>query len=54
VPAFDVALLPAAFAPWVQDIGERVQCPIDYVAAEVMVNTGAVLGRSSVSAEAAR
>jgi putative DNA primase/helicase len=45
VPAFDPALLPTSFAPWIADIAERAQCPIDFVAIAAVVAAGAVLGR---------
>jgi putative DNA primase/helicase len=46
VPAFDVdRLLPAAFAPWVRDIAERSQAPVDFVAVAALVGTAAVVGR---------
>jgi len=31
VAPLDTALLPAALAPWICDISERMQCPPDYV-----------------------
>ena len=45
VPTLDPLLLPASLRPWVEDVAERVQCPIDYPAAGVMVALGAVVGR---------
>jgi putative DNA primase/helicase len=45
VPPFRLALLPAALAPWVADIADRVQCPPDFVAVGVMVAAAAVIGR---------
>ena len=45
VPTMDPRLLPGALRPWVEDVAERVQCPIDYPAAGVMVALGAVVGR---------
>jgi Protein of unknown function (DUF3987)/Bifunctional DNA primase/polymerase, N-terminal len=42
---FNPDLLPEAFKPWVIDIAERVQCPIDFVAAAAMVAVSAVIGR---------
>ncbi len=45
VPPFSLALLPAALAPWVADIADRVQCPPDFVAVGVMVAAAAVIGR---------
>jgi len=37
--------LPAALAPWVADVADRVQCPPDFVAVGVMVAAAAVIGR---------
>ena len=45
VPAFDAALLPDALRPWVADIAERMQCPIDFPAVGVMIALAAVVGR---------
>src|SRR5713226_1916186 len=45
VPPFSLALLPAALAPWVADIADRVQCPPDFVAVGVMVAAAGVIGR---------
>jgi hypothetical protein len=45
VPPFSLALLPAALAPWVADIADRVQCPPDFVAVGVMLAAAAVIGR---------
>jgi len=46
VPAFPAAaLLPTALAPWITDIAERAQCPIDFVAVAGVVAAGAVVGR---------
>jgi putative DNA primase/helicase len=39
------ALLPASVRPWIVDIAERMQCPVDYPAAAAMVALGAVIGR---------
>ncbi len=45
MPPFHLALLPAALAPWVADVADRVQCPPDFVAVGVMVAAAAVIGR---------
>jgi hypothetical protein len=45
VKAFDLDLLPATIAPWVADIAERMQCPLDFVAVPALVALGAVIGR---------
>ena len=45
VPPFDAdKLLPATLAPWVKDIAERMQCPIDYVGVAIMIACGSVIG----------
>ncbi|MGE3109816.1 MAG: YfjI family protein [Phycisphaerales bacterium] len=45
VMAFDPYLLPVTLGPWVVDIAERIQCPIDFSAVAAMVALGAVVGR---------
>jgi hypothetical protein len=45
VDPFCSDFLPAALAPWVQDIADRLQCPADYVAVSAMTALGAVVGR---------
>jgi len=45
VPDFDPIMLPEALRLWVEDIADRVQCPIDYPAAGVMVALGSIVGR---------
>jgi putative DNA primase/helicase len=45
VMAFDPALLPEALRPWIVDIADRVQCPIDFPAVAVMIALSAVVGR---------
>jgi hypothetical protein len=45
VPAFELGLLPEAFRPWVGDIAERAQCPVDFVAVAAVVAAASVLGR---------
>jgi putative DNA primase/helicase len=45
VPQFDLAYLPDAIAPWVADIADRMQCPLEYVAVPAIVALGAALGR---------
>jgi putative DNA primase/helicase len=44
VKPFDLAMVPAAFAPWIEDIAERMQCPPDYPAISAMVALGAAIG----------
>lgn len=45
VASFDPYLLPESFRGWIEDIAERVQCPIDYVAVGAMVPLAAIVGR---------
>jgi len=45
VPVFDTALLPEPLKPWVEDIAERMQCPIEFAAVAVMVACGSIVGR---------
>jgi putative DNA primase/helicase len=45
VQAFDPLLLPNSLRPWVTDIAERMQCPLDFVAIPAMVALGSVIGR---------
>jgi Protein of unknown function (DUF3987)/Bifunctional DNA primase/polymerase, N-terminal len=44
VPAFDPDILPEKIAPWLKDIAERRQVPIDFVAAPAMVMFGSLIG----------
>lgn len=45
VAEFDPALLPAALRPWISDIAERMQCPVDFPAVGAMIALSAVVGR---------
>lgn len=45
VPAFDLALLPDAFHPWLKDIQERMQCPLDFLGVGAMVGVAGLVGR---------
>lgn len=44
VPEFDTRLLPPVFRQWVEDIAERMQCPVEFLAVGAMVAAGAVVG----------
>ncbi|HEX5731676.1 MAG TPA: DUF3987 domain-containing protein [Blastocatellia bacterium] len=44
VPAMQPELLPEPFAPWLTDIAERMQCPLDYPAVGAMVAIAATVG----------
>jgi hypothetical protein len=45
VPAFDPAFLPDTLAPWIADIAERMQCPVDFVGVSVLIALAATVGR---------
>lgn len=45
VEAFDPNLLPETLRPWLEDIAERIQCPIDFPAVGAMVALSALVGR---------
>jgi putative DNA primase/helicase len=45
VAPFEIAFLPDSIAPWIVDIAERMQCPLDFVAVPAFVALGSVLGR---------
>ena len=45
VQAFDPALLPSSLRPWILDIAERVQCPLDYPAVGAVIALASVIGR---------
>ena len=44
VPAFDTAMLPDAFRPWIEDIAERMQVPPEFAAVPAMIAAGSVIG----------
>ena len=45
VEAFDYEFLPHALRDWVKDIGNRLQCPPDYVAVAAITALGTLIGR---------
>lgn len=45
VMPFDPSLIPTSLSPWVQDIAERMNCPMDLVAIPAMVAAGSLIGR---------
>jgi hypothetical protein len=45
VAPFDLSFLPNSIAPWVADIAERMQCPLDFVAIPATVGLASVTGR---------
>ncbi|MFO0389468.1 MAG: DUF3987 domain-containing protein [Alphaproteobacteria bacterium] len=44
VAALDPAIIPEPLRAWVVDISDRMQCPIDYVAASSIVALGSLIG----------
>ena len=44
VASFDPDALPASLAPWICDISDRMQCPLDFVAIPALVALGSVVG----------
>ncbi len=44
VPKLDVSCLPAVLKAGVVDITDRLQCPLDYVVASLIVSAGALIG----------
>lgn len=44
VPKFDSRLLPRVFQDWLCDIGDQMQCPIEFLAVGALVAAGAVVG----------
>ena len=45
VMTFNPSLLPSQFRAWVEDVAERMNCPIDLVAIPAMVSASALIGR---------
>jgi Protein of unknown function (DUF3987) len=45
VASFEPEFLPDAIAPWVMDIADRMQCPLDYVGVAAIAALGSMLGR---------
>jgi putative DNA primase/helicase len=45
VKAFDPVLLPLTLRPWIVDIADRMQCPLDFPAVTSMVALSGILGR---------
>ena len=45
VERFPLLALPDAFAPWVQDVAERMQCPPDFVAVPMLVAAASLVAR---------
>jgi hypothetical protein len=45
VPTMTADILPHGLRPWLTDIADRVQCPLEYVAISAMVAIAAIIGR---------
>jgi hypothetical protein len=45
VPTLHGGMLPAGLRPWMEDIAERMQVPLEYVAIPALVAAGAIVGR---------
>jgi len=45
VKAFDLSMMPDTLGPWISDIAERMQAPIEFVAVPAIVAAGSVIGR---------
>jgi len=45
VPPFNALLLPKALRPWLSDIAERAQCPLDFLAAGATVTLASQIAR---------
>ncbi len=45
VEPFNSDFLPDTLAPWVDDIGNRLQCPLDYLGTTALTALGTVIGR---------
>lgn len=46
VERFDACLLPEKLRTWILDIAERMQCPIDFLGATLLVALATIVGRS--------
>ncbi len=45
VPKMTEALLPPALRPWLSDVVERAQCPLEYAAVGAIIGAGTLIGR---------
>jgi hypothetical protein len=46
VPAFDLRLIPPALRPWIAEIADRAQCPLDFLGMGAIVSAGALVART--------
>ena len=44
VEPLPLAIIPAPFRPWINDVADRMQCPPDFVAAAMLVMTSSIIG----------
>jgi hypothetical protein len=45
VPAMDPKMIPEVFRPWLCDIAERMQCPLDFAAIAAVITAASLIGR---------
>lgn len=45
VASFDLRMLPDSFRPFIEDVQERIQCPVDFLAVGAMTALSAAVGR---------
>ena len=45
VPPLTEGMIPEAFRPWLADIAERMQCPLEFPVVGAIVTAGAIIGR---------
>lgn len=45
VEPFTADMLPVKLRPWIEDVAERAQCPLDYPGTAVMIGLSALVGR---------
>ena len=45
VPELDPAMLPESLRPWITDVAERMQCPLEYPAIGALVALSSIVGR---------
>lgn len=43
-PDLDGRLLPAVWRPWLEDVSDRLQCPLDYAAVAALVSAASLIG----------
>lgn len=45
VMKFDTALLPDSLRPWIEDVADRMQCPVDFPAVTAILALSSIVGR---------